>query len=131
MAYKSYKKQVKERMREAGLIALEAVGLEAQRDVSIKITDNGQVDTGRMRASITYITGDRVGDIRPDKNGVTHNEDRPRGKLKDNVLHIGTNVNYAIWQEKKIPFLEVTIIKNMVKYQNMISQIYAKIMNRG
>src|SRR5690554_7881096 len=101
MKYKSYKDDVIKRLKEASMTALETTGLEAQRDVNMKITANRQVDTGRMRASVTYIAGSKLGKVMPDLSGTTHSEDNPKGSLPEDTLHIGTNVHYAIWQEKK------------------------------
>ncbi len=131
MKFKSYSKEVKAQILEASETSLEAVGLEAQRDVTLKITSNQQVDTGRMRASVTYIVGDKKGGIRADNFGNTHNEDLPEGKLKKNILHVGTNVEYAPAQEKRRPFLGPTIKNNMKKYSNMANDIFIKLMGRG
>jgi hypothetical protein len=128
MKYKSYKKDVLKKMKQASNVALEATGLEAQRDITNKITANTQVDTGRMRASITYITGDKKGDIKTDNYGIKHNEDKPFGKLPDDTLHIGTNVKYAMYQEKFKPFLKPSIINNFRKYSKMMNEIFAKVM---
>lgn len=130
MAYKSYKDDVLKRIKEASMTSLEATGQEAQRDVILKVTNNKQVDTGRMRASVTYIAGKKRGNVMPDLLGKVHSEDSPRGSLPEDTLHIGTNVHYAIWQEKKNPFLAPTIKNNIKKYTDMIQVVFAQVMQR-
>lgn len=98
--YKSYRGEVEQAMKEAMQTSLEAVGLEGQRDVTMKITDNKQVDTGRMRASISYIQ-------------------------EDKSVHIGTNVEYAPMQEKINPFLTPAIKNNMDRYADVIQSIFS------
>ena len=130
MKYKSYKDDVRKRLKEASMTALEATGLEAQRDVNMNITANQQVETGRMRASVTYIAGSKLGKVMPDIKGIVHSEDNPKGVLPEDTLHIGTNVHYAIWQEKKNPFLTPTVKNNMKKYTDMMGKIFAQVMQR-
>lgn len=124
--YKSYKKEVEQAIKDAMETSLEAVGLEAQRDVTLRITDNKQVDTGRMRASVTYVAGGKLGTVSADNEGVTHGEDNPRGNLPKDTLHIGTNVRYAPKQEKKKPFLTPVVKNNMKRYTDMMGDIFAK-----
>ena len=128
--YKSYKKEVLQAMKEASESSLEAVGLEAQRDVSLKITDNKQVDTGRMRASVTYIAGDKSGKVQADNEGNVHSEDNPNGTLPKDTLHIGSNVKYAIKQEKVKPFLNATVNSNMKRYTDMMTDIFTKLVSK-
>lgn len=130
MKYKSYKDEVIKRMKEAAESSLEATGQEAQRDVILKVTANQQVDTGRMRASVTYVAGKKRGSILPDLKGKLHNEDNPKGSLPEDTLHIGTNVHYAIWQEKKQPFLAPVIKNNLKRYTEMMESIFAQVMQR-
>lgn len=127
MKYESNRNKIDQAMQKAAMDALEAVGLEAQRDLTLKITDNKQVDTGRLRASMTYVAGDRVGNIKADNKGILHNEDKPSGKLDYGTLHIGSNVHYAQKQEKAKPYLVPTVKSNISKYRNMIQDIYKKL----
>ncbi|HSH36082.1 hypothetical protein [Schnuerera sp.] len=128
--YKSYKKEILEAIKEASETSLEAVGLEAQRDVTLKITGNKQVDTGRMRASVTYVAGDKKGQVTADLQGNIHSEDNPQGQLSKDTLHIGSNVKYAPKQEKTRPFLEPTVKNNMKRYSDMMQDIFTKLVGK-
>jgi len=128
MGYKSYRKEVDKKMDKAITDSLEAVGLQAQRNVTLKIKQNRQVDTGRMRASVTYVTGDKRGNINADLSGVLHGGDKPKGILPKNTLHIGTNVKYAIWQEKINPFLKPAIINFKKQYVKLFQSVFERVM---
>lgn len=128
--YKSYRKEVEERLKQASETSLEAVGLEAQRDVTLKITDNKQVDTGRMRASVTYIAGEKQGKVKPDLMGIVHAMDNPTGTLPKNTLHVGSNVHYSIWQEKKKPFITPIFQNNIKQYTDMMMDIYVRLVGK-
>lgn len=66
---------VKQATAEAIKTALESVGMQARARAVEKITENGSIDTGNLRNSIDYAVGD------------------------DNVLYLGTNVEYAPYVE--------------------------------
>lgn len=65
---------IKNEIEKKKTAVLEAVGLQAETNAKINITNAGRVDTGRLRNSITHtVSGDNV--------------------------YIGTNVEYGIWHE--------------------------------
>lgn len=92
-------------MKQAVQLALEAIGLEAETDVMMKAPK----DTGRLAASITH---------------------RVQG---DKSVAIGTNVEYAIYQEfgtSKMDaanggsgYLRPAINNNLDKYKRLAEQI--------
>ena len=65
---------VKDATEEAIHTALEMIGMQAQAHVTLKITENGTVDTGMLRQSIQY-------------------------EVQDHEVHIGTAVHYAPYIE--------------------------------
>ena len=123
MKYKSFANEVVEAMNAASETALEGTGLEIQRDITNKITINKQVDTGRMRASVTYVAGNKVGNVGKEAEP----QDKPSGSLSQDTLHVGSNVEYAPAQEKANPFLQPIISKNIGRYTDMLSDIYTKL----
>jgi hypothetical protein len=82
------------------------------------------VDTGRLRASITFATPDEIGKVGHKAKGY-----EPTGKTKD-TLHVGTNVEYApameLGQNRK-PFLKPAIANNVSKIKEIIAKEMAKI----
>lgn len=66
--------EVKQEMQKAVARALETIGLLAETHVKNEITKIGLVDTGRLRNSITHT-------------------------VKDNTAYIGSNLEYALYQE--------------------------------
>lgn len=117
--YKSYKKDVKKALSKSYHDALYKIGLDWQRFASIIITGNGNVDTGRLRASIAFVVGDTVGRNKQ-YNGDIDSKDIPKGKTAENVLQIGTNVKYAPSIEKKYPFLKPAFMMNKKVYQKIL-----------
>lgn len=114
--FKSYKRDVEKAIEEGIRDGLNLVGLQLQAQASRNITNQGQVDTGRMRASITYVTEDVKGKIASDNKGITHNSDKASGKAPKKSLYIGSNVEYAPQQEKRNSFIKraVTQQKNNI-----------------
>lgn len=97
----SHKDDVKRDTEEAIEKGLQGVGIEAQRNISIK----APVDTGRMAASITYATRHRQGEADRSyydqekaarKNNLLKPEDyRKLGEPDEHMVVLGTNVEYA------------------------------------
>jgi len=103
---KIYLDEVSSAIEEGIKEGLNLVGLQLQSQAIRNITNQGQVDSGRMRASITYVTEDVKGEIASDNKGVTHNKDRASGSAPTKSLYIGSNVEYAPQQEKVNSFIE-------------------------
>ena len=98
--------KIKELAREQMLVALEKVGLQAERDVKTKMARYSPkpiVDTGRLMNSITHETD-----------------------TDEMVEIVGTNVEYAPYVEygtsktKAKPFLKNTIQDNMSQYMAIV-----------
>ncbi len=122
MKYKSNKKDVEKALHKGTKNGLIKVGLFLQGAASLL----SPVDTGRLRASITYVVEDVIGDVKRDKNGVKHPDDKPNGTVKRNTLHFGSNVDYAPFQEKQNPFLEPAIKKAKRKIEDIINSSIEK-----
>lgn len=95
---KSNKDLILAQTEEAIRTALETVGVQAQAQATAEITSQGAVDTGRLRASITYaVSGDSAREHAYSDdlgNGYTQPVG-DAGDEKDHTLYLGTNVNYA------------------------------------
>lgn len=119
-------------------LLLEAIGLEAEGDVVIKISSPGwipkePIDTGRLKGSITHQVA-----------------------MKDQAVHIGTNVKYAPYVEfgtgdqgtgtgkkwryrdeegkwhqtsgmKARPFLRTAMVDNLKKYKQIAADSLAAV----
>ena len=111
---------------EAGLTA---IGIEAENAAKEIITEKGAVDTGRLRASITYaIAGEKAArETYQDDNGKTYDVDgkAPKRNGEAGVL-IGTNVDYGKYVElgttkmKERPFLKPAITQNAERFKELM-----------
>lgn len=112
--------------------ALYAVGMEAQGDV-IKymskpdFTGRDIVDTGRLRASISFLTPE----TESGPNGAEAcGSDAIKGRSEQGSLLIGSNVEYAddvnngTTKQPARHFLENGIEPNFKKYAEIVSEIY-------
>ena len=80
--------------------ALTAIGATAETHTKENITADGLVDTGRLRNSITYATGDYSGiGTYTDNNKKSYSDAKARNTPKDDEVAIGTNVEYAAYTE--------------------------------
>ena len=80
--------------------ALTAIGATAETHTKENITSDGLVDTGRLRNSITYATGDYSGiGTYTDNNKKSYSDAKARNTPKDDEVAIGTNVEYAAYTE--------------------------------
>jgi hypothetical protein len=82
------------------------------------------VDTGRLRASITFATPEETGKVGAKAKGY-----EPTGKTKD-TLQLGTNVEYAPDMElgkHRKPFLKPAIANNISKIKEIMAKEMAKI----
>lgn len=106
---------------------LYAIGLKWQSICSKIITQRKIVDTGRLRASLTFITVNKVGSP---INTVTENKtsDFLSGTSGDeNTLIVGSNVEYARKQEfenKKGAFLRPSVLEYKNDYKEIAEQIW-------
>ena len=116
--YKSYKKDVEEALDKGKVNGLIKAGMFLQGASSLL----SAVDTGRLRASITYVVDENIGKIGRDKKGVTHSKDKPTGKGNKDTLYYGSNVEYAPKQEKIKSFLKSPLFNHKSKIQEMIQK---------
>lgn len=116
--YPKFKNEWKERKK----LITYAWGLKWQSLASKIITANRIVDTGRLRASLSFITVDKSGN-----NGAFSNSDTLSGSSgNENDLIVGSNVKYAAKQEltnSKGPFITPAIQNYKSDYQNIAKQI--------
>ena len=80
--------------------ALTAIGATAETHVKDNITADDLIDTGRLRNSITFATGDYSGiGTYTDNNKKKYSDATARSTPKDDEVGIGTNVEYAAYTE--------------------------------
>ena len=80
--------------------ALTAIGATAETHTKENITADKLVDTGRLRNSITYATGDYLGiGTYTDNKKKKYSDAKARNAPKDDEVGIGTNVEYAAYTE--------------------------------
>lgn len=104
---------------------LYAIGLKWQEICTKIITRNGIVDTGRLRASLTFITSTkRGGPISFAPNSKP--SDFLKGSSGGKEVIVGSNVVYALRQEienKKGAFLKPSILNYREDYENVTKSI--------
>ena len=98
--YKDNSEQVLSAMEKGKRNALTAIGATAETHTKENITADELVDTGRLRNSITYATGDYLGiGTYTDNNKKSYSDAKARNTPKDDEVAIGTNVEYAAYTE--------------------------------
>ena len=119
----SHKEEVLDAMKEARLTALEAIGSKAA-GYALMLSP---VDTGRLKNSITWATQKSEGRSYSysDEVGNTFSDSVGTG-VPDDAVAIGTNVEYAVYQElgtSKIdahPFLRPAIENHLEEYKKIM-----------
>ena len=98
--YKDYSKEVLAAWEKGKRNALTAIGATAETHTKDNIKADGLVDTGRLRNSITFATGDYSGiGTYSDNEGNRYGDAKARNTPKDDDVAIGTNVEYAAYTE--------------------------------
>lgn len=106
-----------------------AIGFKWLELATKTITVNKVVDTGRLRASLSFITPYKSSGENPfaEKAKESKASDRLRGTSgEDNVVVVGSNVSYAKKQElenKKGSFIKPAILEYREDYKNVIEEI--------
>ena len=114
--------------------ALYAMGIKAVEGsvnaISGKYTIDPAVDTGRLRASISFITPTQSGEAQVAKPPNAKEEDKLTGKAEENSVIVGSNVEYA----EKIhngdrgmagrPFLRVGIDQTKDVMKSQVEKIF-------
>lgn len=106
---------------------LEAIGMTAETHAKENLTDNGNVDTGRLRNSITYaISGEKANiDTYTDDEGNTYSYSGTAPNDKQLAVYIGTNVEYGGFVElgtsrsKPYPFLKPAATEHPEEYRRI------------
>ena len=118
--FPKYKNEWKERKKEITY----AWGLKFISLASKIITRNGIVNTGRLRASLSFITIDKSG-----SNGGGGQDVLNGSSGNESDLIVGSNVKYAAKQElenKKGPFIRPSITDYREDYKNIAKSIMNK-----
>ena len=98
--YKDNSQQILSALEKGKHNALTAIGATAETHTKENITADKLVDTGRLRNSITYATGDYSGiGTYTDNNKKKYSDAKARNTPKDDEVAIGTNVEYAAYTE--------------------------------
>jgi hypothetical protein len=108
---------------------LTAAGLIVQNQADINITANDNIDTGRLKGSITYAT--RRSGSTPRFPAVF--SDKVQSPNRDDVVFIGTNVNYAKYIEYSIkgkakPFLRPALDMSISRIKQTIANEFKKVL---
>ena len=118
--------------------ALTAIGSSAETHTKDNITDDGLVDTGRLRNSITFATGDYSGiGTYTDKNKKSYSDATARNTPKDDEVGIGTNVEYAAYTELGTQhitahhYLKRAVTEHKDEYKNLTVQAVKKAINNA
>lgn len=128
MKHKSYYKEVEKKLNQAGREALEEIGLDLIRFATLIITANGNIDTGRLRASISAVVEDKTFE-NEQYLSAGKSEDKPRGNAGKLSLQYGTNVHYGVWIEKRFPFIKPAFLMNKPVYQKRLDEKYQEVLN--
>ena len=100
MDYKDNSQQILSALEKGKRNALTAIGATAETHVKDNITADDLIDTGRLRNSITFATGDYSGiGTYTDNEGNRYYDAKARNTPKDDEVAIGTNVEYAAYTE--------------------------------
>ena len=118
--------------------ALTAIGATAETHTKENITADDLIDTGRLRNSITYATGDYSGiGTYTDNNKKKYSDAKARNTPKDDEVAIGTNVEYAPYLElgtKKITahhYLKRAVTEHQDEYKKLTVQAIKAAINNS
>ena len=136
--YKDNSKQILSDLEKGKRNALTAIGSTAETHTKDNITDDGLVDTGRLRNSITYATGDYSGiGTYTDKNKKSYSDATARNTPKDDEVGIGTNVEYAAYTELGTQhitahhYLKRAVTEHKDEYKKLTAQAIKKASNNS
>lgn len=120
--YTSYEKQAMSTIDKALLAGLSAVGAFVEGNAVMLITENQNVDTGRLRGSITWSIDGKTSQVKsPAKQS-----DAVSKEQSNATVSIGTNVEYAEFIEYAIrgkgkPFLRPAVDNNRAAIGNILT----------
>ena len=134
--YKDNSQQILSALEKGKRNALTAIGATAETHTKDNIKADGLVDTGRLRNSITYATGDYLGiGTYTDKKKKKYTDAKARNTPKDDEVAIGTNVEYAAYTElgtEKITahhYLKRAVTEHKDEYKKLTVQAIKKAIN--
>lgn len=137
--------QIKTATDDAIKTALEAIGRQAVSFAVYHATEKGVVDTGLLRNSLTYALAGRPaekGAYSGTSTGKYGKKDIPHGryegsapddKVGERVVYIGTNVEYAIYNElgtsrmKARPYLRPALEDHVSAYIEIFKKVLSKL----
>ena len=124
---KDLPQEIEKALYQMGVLAVEG----AVRSISGQYTvDNKAVDTGRLRASISFITEKGKGDSGLPQPPNAEADDKLSGKGEKDFVVVGTNVNYAQFvhngTSKRMgrPFLREGIDKKKDEMKSKVESIF-------
>lgn len=124
------------RMEKGKRNALTAIGATAETHTKENITADDLIDTGRLRNSITYATGDYSGiGTYSDNKGNSYGDAKARNKPKNDEVGIGTNVEYAAYTELGTQhitahhYLKRAVTEHKDEYKNLTAQAVKSAIN--
>ena len=136
--YKDNSQQVLSALEKGKRNALTAIGATAETHTKDNITADDLIDTGRLRNSITYATGDYLGvGTYTDNKKKKYSDAKARNTPKDDEVAIGTNVEYAPYLElgtKKITahhYLKRAVTEHKDEYKNLTVQAVQSTINNS
>ena len=134
--YKDYSKEVLAAMEKGKRNALTAIGATAETHTKDNITADDLIDTGRLRNSITFATGDYLGiGTYTDNKKKKYSDAKARNTPKDDEVAIGTNVEYAAYTElgtEKITahhYLKRAVTEHQDEYKELAVEAIKKAIN--
>lgn len=126
------------RMEKGKRNALTAIGATAETHTKENITADDLIDTGRLRNSITFATGDYSGiGTYTDNEGNSYSDATARNTPKDDEVGIGTNVEYAAYTEigtEKIAahhYLKRAVTEHQDEYKKLTVQAIQSAINNS
>ena len=134
--YKDNSQQILSALEKGKRNALTAIGATAETHTKENITADKLVDTGRLRNSITYATGDYLGiGTYTDNKKKKYSDAKARNTPKDDEVAIGTNVEYAAYTELGTQhitahhYLKRAVTKHQDEYKELTVEAIKKAIN--
>lgn len=136
--YKDNSQQILSALEKGKRNALTAIGATAETHTKENITADKLVDTGRLRNSITYATGDYSGiGTYTDNNKKSYSDATARNTPKDDEVGIGTNVEYAAYTELGTQhitahhYLKRAVTEHQDEYKKLTAQAIQSAINNS
>lgn len=134
-SFKDNRKQVFSQMDKNKAKALEMIGLKWQEIATKEATAQGVVDTGRYRASLSYVTPDTQSGLNSQAPRAADSQDSDAlsGRSGADTVKVGTNVNYGPWIEEGTSRMAARpVIGNSVQnYREDYKEIVTKVLGEG